>query len=180
MILGYARVSTKEQNLDGQHDALKAAGAERIFADTITGTARSRPELDRMLKELRAGDVIVVTKYDRLARSLKNLLEIVDQIQAQGAGFRSIGEDIDTTSPAGRLVFHVFASIAQFERERIAERTIEGLAAARKRGRVGGRPPALSPAQKAEVRRMRDEEHRSIPEIAALFKVSEKTIRRTT
>jgi DNA invertase Pin-like site-specific DNA recombinase len=180
MILGYARVSTKEQNLDGQHDALKAAGAERIFADTITGTARSRPELDRMLKELRAGDVVVVTKYDRLARSLKDLLEIVDQIQAQGAGFRSIGEDIDTTSPAGRLVFHVFASIAQFERERIAERTIEGLAAARKRGRVGGRPPALSPAQKAEVRRMRDEEHRSIPEIAALFKVSEKTIRRTT
>lgn len=180
MILGYARVSTKEQNLDGQHDALRAAGAERIFADTITGTARSRPELDRMLKELRAGDVVVVTKYDRLARSLKDLLEIVDQIQAQGAGFRSIGEDIDTTSPAGRLVFHVFASIAQFERERIAERTIEGLAAARKRGRVGGRPPALSPAQKAEVRRMRDEEHRSIPEIAALFKVSEKTIRRTT
>lgn len=180
MILGYARVSTKEQNLDGQHDALKAAGAERIFADTITGTARSRPELDRMLKELRAGDVVVVTKYDRLARSLKDLLEIVDQIQAQGAGFRSIGEDIDTTSPAGRLVFHVFASIAQFERERIAERTIEGLAAARKRGRVGGRPPALSPAQKAEVRRMRDEEHRPIPEIADLFKVSAKTIRRVT
>lgn len=178
MILGYARVSTKEQNLDGQHDALRAAGAERIFADTITGTARSRPELDRMLKELRAGDVVVVTKYDRLARSLKDLLEIVDQIQAQGAGFQSIGEDIDTTSPAGRLVFHVFASIAQFERERIVERTIEGLAAARNRGRIGGRPPALSPAQKVEVKRMRDEDLRSIPEIASLFKVSTKTIRR--
>ena len=178
MILGYARVSTKDQNLDGQRDALTAAGAERIFADTITGTARTRPELDRLLLALRSGDVVVVTKYDRLARSLKDLLEIVDQIQAQGAGFRSLGEDIDTTSPAGRLVFHVFASIAQFERERIVERTKEGLEAARKRGRVGGRPPTLSPAQKAEVRRMRDEEHRPIPEIAALFNVSDKTIRR--
>ena len=148
MILGYARVSTKDQNLDGQRDALAAAGVERTFADTITGTARSRPELDRMLKELRNGDVVVVTKYDRLARSLKDLLEIVDQIQAEGAGFRSLGEDIDTTSPAGRLVFHVFASIAQFERERIVERTKEGLEAARKRGRVGGRPPALHPPRR--------------------------------
>jgi len=180
MILGYARVSTKDQNLDGQRDALSAAGAERIFADTITGTARSRPELDRMMGELRDGDIVVVAKYDRLARSLKDLLEIVDLIQSRGAGFRSIGEDIDTTTPAGRLVFHVFASIAQFERERIVERTKEGLEAARKRGRVGGRPPVLSPSQKAEVRRMRDEEMRPIPEIAALFKVSAKTIRRVT
>jgi len=178
MILGYARVSTKDQHLDGQRDALAAAGAERIFADTISGTARARPELDRLLLELRSGDVVVVTKYDRLARSLKDLLEIVEQILARGAGFRSLGEDIDTTSPAGRLVFHVFASIAQFERERIVERTKEGLEAARKRGRVGGRPPALSPAQKVEVRRMRDVEMRPLPEIAALFKVSEKTIRR--
>ena len=178
MILGYARVSTKDQNLDGQRDALSASGAERIFADTITGTARSRPELDRMMTELRSGDVVVVAKYDRLARSLKDLLEIVDLIQSRGAGFRSIGEDIDTTTPAGRLVFHVFASIAQFERERIVERTKEGLAAARRRGRIGGRPPALSPAQKIEVKRMRDAEMRPIPEIAALFKVSEKTIRR--
>ena len=178
MILGYARVSTKDQNLDGQRDALSAAGAGRIFADTITGTARTRPELDRLLSELRPGDVVTVTKYDRMARSLPDLLGIVEVIQSSGAGFRSIGEDIDTTTPAGRLVFHVFASIAQFERERIVERTKEGLAAARKRGRVGGRPPALSPAQKAEVKRMRDEEHRPIPEIAALFKVSAKTIRR--
>lgn len=180
MILGYARVSTKDQNLDGQRDALATAGAERIFADAITGTARSRPELDRLLTELRPGDVVVVTKYDRLARSLKDLLEIVDLIQARGAGFRSLGEDIDTTSPAGRLVFHVFASIAQFERERIVERTKEGLEAARKRGRVGGRPPALSPAQVVEVRRMRDKELRPLQEIAALFKVSSKTIRRVS
>ena len=148
MIIGYARVSTEDQNLDGQLDALKAAGAEKIFADKITGTARSRPELDRLLDQLRQGDVITVTKYDRLARSLRDLLDIVDTIQAQGAGFRSLAEDIDTTTPAGRLVFHVFASIAQFERERISERTKEGLEAARKRGRVGGRPPALSAAQR--------------------------------
>ena len=178
MILGYARVSTKDQNIDGQQEALTSVGAERIFADKITGTVRSRPELNRLLEQLRPEDVVVVTKYDRLARSLKELLEIVDMIQARGAGFRSIGEDIDTTTPAGRLVFHVFASIAQFERERIVERTKEGLEAARKRGRIGGRPPALSPAQKVEVRRMRDEEMRPIPEIALLFKVSEKTIRR--
>ena len=178
MILGYARVSTRDQNLDGQRDALTAAGAERIFADAITGTARARSGLDRLLLELRSGDVVVVTKYDRLARSLKDLLEIVDLIQSRGAGFRSLGEDIDTTSPAGRLVFHVFASIAQFERERIVERTKEGLEAARRRGRVGGRPPALSAVQKAEVRRMRDEQLRPLPEIAQLFRVSVKTIRR--
>ena len=179
MIIGYARVSTEDQSLEGQLDALKVAGAERIFADKITGTARSRPELDRLLDQLRQGDVITVTKYDRLARSLRHLLDIVDTIQARGAGFRSLAEDIDTTTPAGRLVFHVFASIAQFERERISERTKEGLDAARKRGRVGGRPPALSIAQKAEVRHMRDNEGRSIREIAHLFKISTKTVRRT-
>ena len=111
MIVGYARVSTAEQRLDGQCDALLAAGAERTFADTITGTARHRPELDRLLDQVRTGDVVVVTKYDRLARSLKDLLEIVEVIQGKGAGFRSLAEDIDTTTPAGRLVFHVFASI---------------------------------------------------------------------
>lgn len=180
MILGYARVSTRDQNSDSQRDALAAAGAERIFADTITGTARVRPELDRLLSELRPGDVVTVTKYDRMARSLPDLLGIVEAIREKGAGFRSLGEDIDTTTPAGRLTFHIFASIAQFERERIVERTKEGLEAARRRGRIGGRPPALSPAQKAEVRRMRDMEMRPIPEIAALFKVSEKTIRRVS
>ena len=178
MIIGYARVSTDDQNLDSQLDALMAAGAEKIFADKITGTARSRPELDRLLDQLRQGDVITVTKYDRLARSLRDLLDIVDTIQAHGAGFRSLAEDIDTTTPAGRLVFHVFASIAQFERERISERTKEGLEAAKRRGRIGGRPPALSAAQRIEVRRMRDEELRPLPEIAQLFRVSAKTIRR--
>ena len=178
MIIGYARVSTDEQSLDSQTDALSEAGAEKVFSDRVSGSKRARPELDRMLEQLRDGDVVTVTIYDRLARSLKDLLEIVETIRGRGAGFRSLAEDIDTTTPAGRLVFHVFASIAQFERERISERTKEGLASARRRGRIGGRPPALSVAQKDEVRRMRDEEHRSIPEIARLFKVSERTVRR--
>lgn len=178
MIIGYARVSTDDQNLDAQRDALTEAGADRIFADKITGTARSRPQLDDMIDHLRDGDVVVVTKYDRLARSLRDLLDIVESIRDRGAGFRSLAEDIDTTTPSGRLVFHVFASIAQFERERISERTKEGLQAARKRGRVGGRPPALSPAQRDEVRRMRDDELRPLGEIARLFKVSVKTVKR--
>ena len=178
MIFGYARVSTEAQNLDTQTDALGRAGAARVFADKISGSQRARPELDRMLDQLRAGDVVMVTRYDRLARSLKDLLEIAGVIAGRGAGFRALAEDIDTTTPAGRLVFHVFASIAQFERERIAERTREGLAAARARGRVGGRPPALSAAQKAEVCRMRDDEGRSVADIARLFRVSPQTVRR--
>ncbi len=178
MIIGYARISTDDQNLDAQTDALTDAGAERIFADKITGSARKRPELDQLIDQLRDGDVVVVTKYDRLARSLRDLLDIVEDIGGKGAGFRSLAEDIDTTTSAGRLIFHVFASIAQFERERISERTKEGLSAARKRGRIGGRPPALSEAQSVEVRRMRDEEHRTLAEIARLFKISTKTVRR--
>jgi len=178
MIIGYARVSTDSQNLTAQTDALKAAGAERIFSDKISGTKRDRPQLGVMLEQLRPGDVVVVAKYDRLARSLRDLLDLVEAIKDRGAGFRSLAEDIDTTTPSGRLVFHVFASIAQFERERIAERTKEGLEAAKARGRIGGRPPALTTDQKAEVRRMRDDEQRAISEIARLFKVSERTVRR--
>lgn len=179
MIFGYARVSTDDQNLDAQTDALKAAGAARIFADKISGGTRKRPELDKLFEQLREGDVVVVAKYDRLARSLRDLLDIVEAIKERGAGFRSLAEDIDTTTPAGRLVFHVFASIAQFERERISERTKEGLEAARKRGRVGGRPPALSDDQRVEVRRMREEDGKSLSEIARLFGVSVPTVRRS-
>lgn len=177
MIIGYGRVSTEDQRLDAQIAALKEAGAERIFADKISGSKRKRPELDKMLEQLRHGDVVLVTKYDRLARSLTDLLEIVSQVEAAEAGFRSLAEDIDTTTPAGRLIFHVFASIAQFERERIRERTMEGLEAARKKGRIGGRPPALSEEQKTEVLRLKDE-GRPLRDIAALFKVSLATIKR--
>ena len=178
MILGYARVSTADQHLAAQLDRLETAGCERVFSETIGGSVKERPELARLLDQLRAGDVVTVTKYDRLARSLPQLLEIVRRIEAKGAGFRSLAEDIDTTTPAGRLIFHVFGSIAEFERARIAERTREGLAAARKRGRVGGRRHVLSTEQREEVRRMRDGEGRSTAEIARLFKVSAATIRR--
>ena len=178
MIIGYARVSTRDQNLDAQEDALKAAGATKLFTEKISGKTRQRPELDKMLEHLRDGDVVVVTKYDRLGRSLPDLLNIVAAIKDKGAHFRSLAEDIDTTTPTGRLIFHVFASFAEFERDRIAERTKEGVAAARKRGRIGGRPRALTPVQKEEALRMRDDEGRSIPQIAEIFKVGESTIRR--
>ena len=178
MIFGYARVSTEDQNLDAQLDALKEAGAQRIFQEKKTGKSRQRPELERLLEQLREGDVIIVAKYDRLARSLRDLIDLVEIIKERKAGFRSIAEDIDTTTPTGRLIFHVFGSIAEFERERIVERTKEGLAAARKRGRIGGRPPALSDDARVEIKRMRDEDHRPIAEIARAFKVSRSTIYR--
>ncbi len=178
MIIGYARVSTEDQRLDAQIEALETAGAERIWSEKISGAKSMRPQLDKLLEHLRAGDVVIVTKYDRLSRSLQDLLTLVETIREKGAGFRSLAEDIDTTTPAGRLVFHVFASIAQFERERISERTKEGLAAARKRGRVGGRPPALSKIQRQEVQKMRDEDGRGIAELARLFNVSPNTVRR--
>lgn len=179
MIIGYARVSTEDQNLDTQITILKEAGAERIFAEKISGAKRTRPELERLIDQLRPGDVVLVAKYDRLARSLVDLLDIVARIEAADAGFKSIAEDIDTTTPAGRLIFHVFASIAQFERERIRERTMEGLEAARRKGRVGGRPPALSEDQKAEVLRLKTE-GRAVKDIAALFKVSAATVKRVS
>ena len=178
MIIGYARVSTNDQNLDAQIAALAEAGAEKIFEEKVTGKSKDRPELHKLLEQLRESDVVIVTKYDRLARSLKDLMEIVETIRKRNAGFRSLGEDIDTTTPTGRLFFHIFGSIAEFERERIVERTHEGLSAARKRGRVGGRRPSLTPEQRDEVRRMRDDEHRKISEIARIFGVSHMTIRR--
>ncbi|MEL7513695.1 MAG: recombinase family protein [Pseudomonadota bacterium] len=178
MIFGYARVSTEDQTLDAQLDALNTAGAEKIFREKKSGKNKQRAELEKLLDHLRAGDVVMVTKYDRLARSLRDLIEIVEVLREKKAGFKSLGEDIDTTTPAGRLIFHVFGSIAEFERERIVERTKEGLAAARKRGRIGGRRPALNPEQKDAVRRMRDEERRSLGEIARLFGVSKQTVSR--
>ncbi len=178
MKIGYARVSTEDQKLDTQIDALREAGCEKIYKEKITGSKRDRPQLDKMLEHIRAADVVIITKYDRLSRSLRDLIDIVGQINEKDAGFKSLGEDIDTTTPAGRLVFHVFGSIAEFERERIVERTKEGLATARKQGRVGGRRHVLSKNQIEEVIKMRDEENRSPYEIAELFKVSHMTIRR--
>lgn len=177
MLIGYARVSTTDQSLDAQVDALEAAGVEKIYKEKVSGKNQERPELRKMLEHLRRGDVVVVTKFDRLARSIRDLLEIVETIKERDAGFRSLGEQIDTTNPAGRLIFHVFASIAEFERERIIERTKEGLEAAKRRGRVGGRPPALSSEARAQVDALR-KEGRSVAEIARLFRVSRATVLR--
>ena len=144
MIIGYARVSTQEQNLDAQLDALKNANCEQIFEEKITGKHKDRPELKTCLKALRKGDVLIVWKLDRLARSLKDLVEIITELNDREIGFRSLTEAIDTTSATGRLVFHIFGALAEFEHSLIRERTIAGLDAARARGRKGGRKPSMS------------------------------------
>lgn len=146
MILGYARVSTTRQadngtSLDTQREQLTAAGAERIFTEAgVSGAKTTRPQLDRMLEQLRPGDTVVVTKLDRLGRSLSHLVALVEQLRADGIGLRSVAEGIDTNTEAGRLVFGIFASLAEFERERIRERTTVGREAARAQGKTGGRP----------------------------------------
>ena len=143
-LVGYARVSTVDQSTDLQLDALTKAGCIRVFAESASGARRDRPELARALDYMRPGDTLVVWKLDRLARSLKQLVETVEALEAQGIGFRSLTESIDTTTPGGKLVFHIFAALAEFERGIIRERTRAGLDAARARGKVGGRPRALS------------------------------------
>ena len=145
--VGYARISSASQNLDGQTDALTAAGCEKIFADTASGKLTERPELTLCLGYLRAGDTLVVWRLDRLGRSLRHLVETVNALADRGVAFASLHEGIDTTTSTGRLVFHIFAALAEFERELIAERAAVGRAAARARGRLGGRPPS-SPRSK--------------------------------
>ena len=144
MLIGYTRVSTQDQNPELQLDALKQAGCERIFEEKASGAKRDRPELAEALKYMRSGDTLVVWKLDRLARSLKQLIETVEHLETQRIGFRSLTENIDTTTPGGKLIFHIFGALAEFERSIIRERTIAGLASAKARGRVGGRPKALS------------------------------------
>lgn len=152
MKIGYARVSTEDQNTDLQVDALTAAGCEKIFTDKASGAKTDRPALAEMLEYARAGDVVVVYKLDRLGRSLAHLLEVVTGLGARGVGFQSITEGIDTSTPAGRLVFNIFGSIAEFERDLIRERTNAGLAAARARGRKGGRPAVMTPEKIHQAR----------------------------
>jgi DNA invertase Pin-like site-specific DNA recombinase len=151
---GYARVSTREQCPDAQHDALDAAGCARIFTDRASGARAERPALSELLGVLLPGDTLVVTKLDRLGRDALHLTETVTGLARRSVGFRSLAEQLDTTSPAGRLVFGVFASLAAFERDRIAERTREGLAAARSRGRIGGRPPVMTSDKLTAARAM--------------------------
>ncbi|HAU0311385.1 TPA: recombinase family protein [Legionella pneumophila] len=144
MLIGYARTSTTHQNLDLQIDALKKAGCEKIYQDQMSGASINRPALDKMLGDLRKGDVVVIWKLDRLGRSFKDLISLVTNLIEQGIGIRSLNDPIDTTTPQGRLVFNIFSSLAEFERELIRERTLAGLEAARLRGKKGGRPAGLS------------------------------------
>lgn len=179
MLLGYARVSTEDQDLSLQRAALAEAGCRRIYEEKASGAAgRSRPELLRLLDHLRAGDVVVVSRLDRLARSTRDLLALAEQLQQAGVGLRSLREPwVDTTSPAGRMVLTIFAGIAEFERELIHERTGAGRVAAKARGVRFGRPHKLTADQTALARRLIDE-GRSVPEVAKILNVHRATLYR--
>jgi len=178
MLVGYARVSTDDQELTLQRAALKGAGCRRIYEEKASGAKRARPELTRMLDQLRAGDVVVVSRLDRLARSTRDLLNIAEELKDAEAGLRSLHEPwADTTSPAGRMVLTVFAGIAEFERELIRERTNSGRVSAKARGVRFGRPPKLTNAQIALARRLLGE-GTSVPEASRTLKVHRSTLYR--
>src|SRR6266705_500434 len=175
MRIGYARVSTNEQNLDLQRDALRKAGVsnKHVFTDKITGTKAERPGLTDALSRLREGDTLVVWRLDRLGRSLKHLIETVTALQGQGVAFQSITENIDTSTPTGQLVFHIFGALAEFERNLITERSRAGLEAARARGRKGGRPRLDTSSRKvAAAKKLYRDKTSSISEICRLLHIS--------
>ncbi len=178
-LIGYARVSTTEQDPALQLDALRAAGCARIFSDHASGAVSERPELTRVLDHLRTGDTLVVWKLDRLGRSLRHLIDLVRTLEQRDVAFRCLQESIDTTTPGGRLVFHVFAALAEFERDLIRERTYAGLAAARARGRRGGRPAVMTPQKSAVARQMYDAREHTVAAIAATLGVSRATVYRS-
>jgi DNA invertase Pin-like site-specific DNA recombinase len=178
MLVGYARVSTADQSLDLQRDALKGAGVDRVFTDQASGRKDDRPGLAAALAALQAGDILVVWKLDRLGRSLKHLVETVSVLERRGVGLRVLSGGIDTTSAAGRLVFGIFAALAEFEAELIRERTLAGLAAAKKRGRKGGRPRALTTKQLDHARMLIALGRTSVKEVAATLGVSRSTLYR--
>jgi DNA invertase Pin-like site-specific DNA recombinase len=175
-LIGYARVSTRDQKLDRQFAALGAAGCIRVFADKKSGKNAEREELGKALDYVRPGDILVVESLDRLGRSLQDLITIVSALRKQGVGLRSLKEAIDTTTPGGRLVFHVFAALAEFIRELIVEGTLVGLDAARARGQRLGRPPAMTPEQVGHARAMLAQPKASIASIARLLGVSRSTL----
>ena len=178
MIIGYARVSTTEQNLDRQLDTLKAAGAEKIFTEKVTGKKVDRPELMRMIDQLREGDIVLTSELTRLSRSTKDLFSIVEQIQSKGANIKSLKEAwLDTTTPQGKLMFTIFAGLSQFEADLIAQRTKEGLAAARARGRLGGRPN-VDGDKAATALKMYDSRQFEIKEICKNTSISKTTLYR--
>jgi DNA invertase Pin-like site-specific DNA recombinase len=178
MLVGYARVSTQEQNLDLQLDALKEAGCEKLFTEKASGAQRDRPELSAALDYMRRGDTLVVWKLDRLARSLKQLIETIDRLETHGIGFKSLTEAIDTTTPGGRLIFHIFASLAEFERSIIKERTRAGLLAAKKLGKIGGRPPSLKAEDLVAARALLKDENITVEDVAKRLSVSPSTLYR--
>src|SRR5690242_2635664 len=175
-LIGYARVSTQGQNLDRQLAALESAGCQRIFSDKKSGKNAEREELQKALDCLRPGDTLIVPSLDRLGRSIQDLITIVGDLRRENIGFRSLHESLDTTTPGGRLVFHVFAALAEFIRELIVQGTHEGLAAARARGQRLGRPPAMTPEQIRHARAMLADPDASIASIAKLLGVSRTTI----
>ena len=176
MLIGYARVSTHEQNLEPQTDALKQAGCQHIFKETISGAKKERPGLHDALEYAREGDTLLVWRLDRLGRSLKDLIETVSGLEKRCVGFRSLQESIDTTTSGGRLIFHVFGALAEFERNLISERTYAGLAAARARGRKGGRPRKLDTHQVELARKLYEEKQHSVNEICHILGISKPTL----
>jgi DNA invertase Pin-like site-specific DNA recombinase len=178
MKIGYARISTADQNLNLQADALKAVGCEKIFQDIASGAKDERKGLADAVEFARDGDILIVWKLDRLGRSLKHLIETVNRLHEKGVGFASVQENIDTTTPGGKLIFHVFGALAEFERELIRERTQAGLKAARARGRKGGRKEKLSPQQVEMARAMVNDPNISIGAICETFKISKPTLYR--
>jgi DNA invertase Pin-like site-specific DNA recombinase len=178
MLIGYARVSTQDQNLDLQLDALDKAGCERVFTDTASGAKAARPGLDDALSHARGGDTLVVWKLDRLGRSLRHLIDTIQALSDRGIGFKSLQESIDTTTSGGKLIFHVFGALAEFERDIIRERTNAGLKAARARGRKGGRPRALTDKQEQQAKVLVKDTSLSIGEICKTLRISRSTFYR--
>src|SRR5262245_56927043 len=178
MLIGYARVSTDDQETATQVAALKTAGCERIYREKASGGRWDRPELHRLLDHLRKGDVLVVWKLDRLSRSLRDVITIMEHLAEASAGFRSLTEAIDTTTPAGRMMMQMVGAFAEFERAMLRERTKAGLDAARQEGRIGGRRPKLSSQQQTEIRRMITKGDKTAADAARLFKVHPATVSR--
>ena len=178
MLVGYARVSTQDQNLELQRDALTKAACDRIFTEVIGGSRSERTGLQEALNILRAGDTLVVWRLDRPGRSLKHLIDIVNQLREMDVGFRSLQESIDTTTSGGKLIFHMFGALAEFERDVIRERTQAGLRAARARGRQGGRPRALDDTKLAMVRAMYEERKLLPDDICKAMGISRATLYR--
>ena len=178
MKIGYARISTHEQKLNLQIDALEKAGCEKIFNDTASGAKDNRIGLLEAVEFCRAGDSLVVWKLDRLGRSLKHLIETINRLHQKKVGFVSLQENIDTTTSGGKLIFHVFGALAEFEREIIRERTRAGLSSARSRGRLGGRPKALTARQIAMAKKLLADPHNRVGDICEQFKVSRSTLYR--